>query len=94
MPIVSTIAKDGRTITITFENVADGLEMRGDLKQWLNLTTNGQTLDYDYKLQNDTLVLTGDFEQKVKISYCEDNYVEAVLFNSEDNPVFGFEREV
>ncbi|MCF0114045.1 MAG: hypothetical protein HUJ56_01735, partial [Erysipelotrichaceae bacterium] len=94
MPIVKEAKRVEDTIEIYFDHCAGGLEERLSLKDVLKVTQDGNPMDYSYELKGDTLVLQGDFKAKTLIQYCEGNFVEASLFNREDNPVFGFTLEV
>ena len=95
-PIFFKAERSGDEIIITVNNTADGLYTKGELKDVLLLRSNDTSIDYEYELDKDRLILTGHFKdlEKIRIEYCEMNYCEAVLFNSEDNPMFGFKCEV
>ena len=94
-PIATKAIRVGNTVCISFENAAEGLTVKGDLKQQLKLYVNGQETDYQYSVEADKLILTGEFDkQLVTVKYCEANYCPAVVFNSEGDPVFGFTYEV
>ena len=62
----------------------------------LQITQEGVVKEYRAEADGDRLVLKGDFEEgkAVMVKYCEENYCNAVLFNSEDNPVYGFTFEI
>ena len=88
-------AKKDKDIVISFDNTADGLKINGDLKENLILTSNDKKLEYEATVDKDKLILKGDFpNEKIKISFCEENYCIDPLYNSEDNPVYGFTIEV
>ena len=88
-------AKREEDIFLRFENVADGLEIRGDLKGYLILECEGKKLDYEAEVRKDVLVLKGTFpKEKITVCFCESNYVEDPLFNSEGDPAFPFTCEV
>ncbi|MBQ1508595.1 MAG: hypothetical protein IIZ47_04175 [Erysipelotrichaceae bacterium] len=91
-PEAIAVNRDRATITITFENTADGLHVEGDLTKQLILKAGETVLNYEAQVLGDRLVLTGDFADipEIEIRYCEENWCEAALFNSEDNPVYGF----
>ncbi|MBQ6333923.1 MAG: hypothetical protein IJI46_02485 [Erysipelotrichaceae bacterium] len=87
--------RDEDRIIVIFENAAEGLEIKGDLKKYLSLSHDGETLDYETELNKDRLILKCDLSKaKIKIEFCESNYCVDPLYNSEGNPVFGFTFEV
>ena len=82
-------------IEISFTDTAEGLLIKGDLKNYLKVSSQGSELEYDVCVDKDRLLIKTDMSKdKIKIEYCETNYCEAVLFNSEGNPVYGFTCEV
>ncbi|MBQ1477369.1 MAG: hypothetical protein IIZ33_04420 [Erysipelotrichaceae bacterium] len=82
-------------ITLFFKDCAEGLSVRGDLKEELFLFKGEEKLSYEAEVLKDRVLLKGDFpEGEIVIRYCEDNYPVAKLFNSEGNPVYGFTAEV
>ena len=91
----SATGSDG-ILVIRFINTAEGLKVKGDLKQRLKLYGDDKSgdqqpeWDYQYLVEGDKLILTGKWEYPPFVKYCEENYCPAVLFNSEDNPVFEF----
>ena len=87
--------REGNEITLSFDNRADYLKVRGCLRGALKVTINDEPVEYDADIDTDKLIIRGRFDnKKVRIEYCEANYVPAVLFNSEGNPVYGFTCEV
>lgn len=94
MPEAVRAEKEKDKITVFFANTAEGLHIEGDLKKELFLKAGDDDLDYEAEIVNDRLVLTGDFEGEIEVRYCEDNWCEAKLFNSEGNPVYGFTLKV
>lgn len=87
--------REGNEITLSFDNRADYLKVRGCLRGALKVTINDEPIEYDADIDTDKLIIRGQFEnRKVRIEYCEANYAPAVLFNSEGNPVYGFTCEV
>lgn len=94
MPIAIKAEKNSDSIIITFENIADGLHIENDLNDVLIVLKDSEKIEYTAEVTKDQLVLKGDFEGDITIKYCESNYCVASLFNSEDNPVFGFTFEV
>ena len=95
-PVFEKAQRDGDQIRITLSNPADGICEKGDLKNALILKSGEDVLDYEYEILKDGLLLKTDLKDKdhISVSYCEMNYCPAVLFNSEGNPLFGFECEV
>lgn len=82
-------------IEISFDNTADGLSIKGDLKDCLKLSFEGKELEYEASIDKDKLIIKTDMSrEKIKVEYCEANYCVAVLYNSEANPVYGFTCEV
>ncbi|MGI6510081.1 MAG: sialate O-acetylesterase [Erysipelotrichaceae bacterium] len=91
---ISCTRKDNQ-LEIKFKDVADGLYEKGNLKDVLFITAQEKRLDYTYQLKTDKLIIDVELlDEKAKINYCDENYCVAVLFNSEDNPVYGFEFEI
>jgi len=94
-PELEKAEKTGNTVTLSFENRADGLKVRGCLRSALKVMTDNEPVEYDAEINADKLIITGQFDnKKVRIEYCEANYAPAILFNSENNPVYGFTCEV
>ncbi len=82
-------------IEISFDNTADGLMLKGDLKECLKVSSQGKQLAYEAAVDKDKLIISTDMSKdKIEVQYCETNYCVAVLYNSEANPVFGFTCEV
>ena len=82
-------------ITLSFENRAKGLKVRGCLRGVLKVTADQEAVEFETEIKENRLMIKGQFEnKKVRIEYCEANYAPAVLFNSEGNPVYGFTCEV
>ena len=92
-PELISAERNGNEIKLNFANSAEGMEIRGDLHECLLI--NGQT-DYEAAVINGQIILYGSFSNPdgLVIKYCESNYCEAVLYNSEGNPAFGFTAEV
>ena len=94
-PELKTAAGNGDVITLSFENRAAGLRIKGCLRGALKVTADGEAVEFEAEINEDRLIIRGQFEnKKVRIEYCEANYAPAVLFNSEGNPVYGFTCEV
>lgn len=87
--------RDGK-VDIYFDNAADGMEIRGDLKSALKIKKGDTELEYTATVDNDRVTLETSFsnEDKLHIEYCEENYCPAVLFNSEGNPAYAFTVEL
>ena len=82
-------------IEISFDNTAEGLIIKGDLKENLKVSCKDKQLDYKAFVDKDRLIIETELsEEKIKVEYCEANYCVASLFNSEGNPVYGFTLEV
>ena len=82
-------------IEISFTDTAEGLLIKGDLKNYLKVSSQGSELEYEAAVDKDRLLIKTDMSKdKIRVEYCEVNYCEAVLFNSEGNPVYGFTCEV
>ena len=82
-------------IAVSFDNCADGLCLKGDLKEYLFLEGSQGSIDYDYETKEDKLILKAQLpSEKVRVSYCESNWCVAVIYNSEGQPAFGFACEV
>ena len=94
-PELKTATGNGDVITLSFENRAAGLRIKGCLRGALKVTADGEAVEFEAEINEDRLIIRGQFEnKKVRIEYCEANYAPAVLFNSEGNPVYGFTCEV
>lgn len=95
-PIFEKAERNGDEIVIAINNAAEGLCAKGELKDVLLLKTDDTSLDYEYELDKERLILRGQFKdlEKISVEYCEMNYCVAVLYNSEGNPLFGFRCEV
>ena len=88
-------AERDKDIFLCFSNAADGMIIKGDLKKYLILECGGRRPDYEAEIRADTLILKGDFpKEKITVRFCESNYVEDPLFNSEGDPAFPFTCEV
>lgn len=94
MPIATCAERSDNEITIMFDNTADGLHLENSIHDVLLLTNEKRNLEYSVEATNNMLILKGDFEGQITIKYCESNYCVAAIFNSEDNPAFGFTFEV
>ena len=93
-PIFRNAERNDDEITIYVDHAAGGLEVKNDLKAVLSVMNEDKEIDYDCKVEGDHITITGNFEGKVTIKYCEMNYCLAAIFNSEGNPLFGFTCEV
>ncbi|MBR5896315.1 MAG: hypothetical protein IKZ39_01710, partial [Lachnospiraceae bacterium] len=94
-PVAREASFSKGTVTISFDNAAEGLLIKGDINGALKVTRNGEPLKYEVATDKDLLLIMGiEGNGPVKIEYCEENYCSAVLFNSEGNPVYGFTFEI
>lgn len=91
-PSFSQGERKGNGITLFFRDVAEGLVLKGELKEELFIRSGEETVDYEYELGKDRLVLKGNFGEKkdLEIRYCEENWCVPKLFNSEGDPLYGF----
>ena len=94
-PRVIGISKEPEAIVISFANAAGGIEVREGLGEVLKINQGGLAKSYIAETDGDKLVLLLRYEahKPVEIKYCEENFCNAALFNSEGNPVYGFEFE-
>ncbi len=94
-PRINSAERDGNVITISFTDCAEGLKICGDLYRELKVTGESE-LNYDYEIDGDKLIIKGEFEteEKITVEYCHTNWCVAVIYNSEDNPAYGFVCEV
>lgn len=94
-PRVIGISKEPEAIVISFANAAGGIEVRDGLGEVLKISQGGLPKSYIAETDGDKLVLLLRYEahKPVEIKYCEENFCNAALFNSEGNPVYGFEFE-
>ena len=84
-------AERNEDVVLYFKDVAEGLVLKGDLKEELFIKAEEENIDYEYELEKDRLVLRGDFAGKdLEIRYCEANWCVPKLFNSEGDPLYGF----
>lgn len=82
-------------IEICFDHTAEGLCIKGDIREYLKVSSKGRQLDYEVSANKDKLLIRTDLSyDRIKVEYCEANYCVASLFNSEGNPVYGFTCEV
>ena len=91
--IINATRKDN-TITLEFDNTYGFIRVTDKLKNYLIITSNNRNIEYEYKVKEDKLELTGHFIDDITIKYCEANYCEAAIFNAEDNPVYGFTQKL
>ena len=80
---------------ISFADAAGGIEIREGLGEVLKIKQDGLGKSYIAETDGDKLVLLLRYEahKPVDITYCEENFCNAALFNSEGNPVYGFKFE-
>ncbi len=94
-PEVDKVERNGNEIAITFKNVYGGLNLNGDKVNDLELFDCETPVDYDFTLDNDTLVLKGNFEnKKLTVNYMHKAYYECNLYNSANIPAIPFIKEV
>lgn len=94
-PVMKEAVRNNDEIAISFENAAEGMVINGNIHMWMTVRTEGRDIAYEADVKGNVLTLHGDFrDRKIRIEYCETNYCEAVLYNSEGNPAFGFTLEV
>lgn len=93
-PIFKEAKRTDNKIEISFDNTYGEIKITDKLRDYLFVKEDGVDIDYEVGVDNDLLILTGQFVSKVTIEYCESNYCEASIFNKEDNPVFGFRVEI
>ncbi len=85
---------DGDEIVIKLLN-GEGLYIKGDKINALCIKDeNGREIDYDFKVIDDTIVLSGCFGDKVKVSFAQTNFYEVNLYNIGNIPAKPFEFEV
>lgn len=89
-PLFEKAVKDGNRIILSFANTYGAIEISDKLKNYLEVECDGKSVDYVAYIEDDRLILEGDFKGKISIRYCEANYCEASIFNAEHNPLFGF----
>lgn len=94
-PIVTAAERNEDEVVIRFDNAAEGMKINGNIHMWMTVRSDGTDIPYQAVAEGNKLSIHGDFrDRKIRIEYCETNYCEAVLFNSEGNPAFGFTLEV
>jgi sialate O-acetylesterase len=89
--------KEGETVILHFENVADGLHTTDDKATGIELYGEGLRLSPDITLEKDTVILTDESLisiTDITVKYAADNYFEVNLFNSAGLPVFPFEVKI
>ena len=94
-PRIIGMSKEKEAIVLSFANAADGIKMKDSLGEVLKIKQDGLFKSYIAETNGDRLVLLLRYEDKkpVEIKYCEENFCNAALFNSEGNPVYGFTLE-
>ncbi len=95
-PRLVNAVRGERTIVLSFSHTAEGLHEEGNIRDVLKVTSEGKDVECEITVSEENVILEGAFSQygKIRVEYCQFNYCRAVLFNSEDNPVFGFVLEV
>ena len=94
MPIATRVERRDGNIVIHFDNVADGLHIENSLEDVLVVLKGEEKVPYEARVNHNELIISGSFDAPITVKYCESNYCVASLFNSEDNPVFGFTWEI
>jgi len=89
--------KEGETVILHFENVADGLCTPDDKATGIELYAEGLRLSPNIMVGKDTVILTDESLTSITditVKYATDNYFEVNLFNSVGLPVFPFEEKI
>ncbi len=70
---------------------SDGLHIKGEKINALSITdVNQKQIEYDVKICNDSIVLSGNFCDKVLISFAQTNFYKVNIYNSAGIPAFPF----
>lgn len=94
-PVVSEVTRNGNEITVKFDNVYDGLTLKGDKINDFEVLDGETSMPYDFTLNNDTLTIKGDFgDKKLTVNYMHKAYYECNLYNSASLPAIPFIKEV
>ena len=93
-PLIRDANRTSNSIELYFDNTYGEIKITDKIKKYLFVKDGENNLDYEVSVNKDILVLTGKFDNRVTIEYCETNYCEASIFNAEGNPVFGFKVEI
>lgn len=93
-PELSDISRTASEIKITFKNAYDGLTLKGEKINSLEIKKGDDALPYSFKIKGDALILCGDFgTSPITISYMHEPYYECNLYNSAKIPAIPFKAE-
>lgn len=96
-PRAAAASRDADTVTVRFENTGDGLTVRGDLQQVLEVTADGAAVTAEAWAEGDSLILRSPAfrdAQKVCVRFAEMNFCQDPLFGSTGLPAFSFTMEL
>jgi len=91
-PVYKSMSKDGKSIKIQFDNIADGLVAKGGrLTEFEIAGKNGKYIKADAKIVDNMIVVSApSVADPVSVRYCWHNGSTASLFNSEGLPALQF----
>jgi sialate O-acetylesterase len=91
-PVYKSMSKDGKSIKIQFDNIADGLVAKGGrLTEFEIAGKNGKYIKADAKIVDNMIVVSApSVADPFSVRYCWHNGSTASLFNSEGLPALQF----
>ena len=96
-PRAREIYRTGCQIRIRFDHAGEGLRLREDPRDVLEITADGEHVNAAASVQGNTLILTSPAfacAKGVTVKFAEQNFCKDPLFNSADLPAFPFTLEV
>ncbi len=91
-PALEKVERNGDELTLTFKNAYDGLTVKGEKLNDLDVLDGENKLDFAFKADGNTVTIKGRFGDKpLTLSYMHKAYYECNLYNSADIPAIPFE---
>jgi len=92
-PRAVSAERNGREITITFDNAGGGIQVAGDVVDALKLYASGKELPYDFRVENNTLIVTisRDAAEKISVAFARTPWFAVNLYNRAGIPAIPFE---
>ncbi|MCD8151260.1 MAG: sialate O-acetylesterase [Clostridiales bacterium] len=92
-PRAVSAERSEREITITFSNADGGIQIRGETVDALKLYASGEELSYDFRVENNTLVVTlpCDIAEKISAAFARTPWFVVNLYNRAGIPAIPFE---
>lgn len=91
-PSVSNAKKEGKVITISFQNAEDGLVLEGETINALKLQSNGTPLSFRVELSENALILrlNEDAAAPIKVEFAQERFYLVNLYNKAHIPALPF----